>query len=115
MIKRADEYELQPREAVRGGEGTALFTHLLSADERPGASRLFATITLPPDASIGVHSHEGETEVFYVLQGFAEYNDNGKMVTIEEGDTAACASGESHGIKNIGQEELVLMAVIISD
>ena len=112
MIKRAHERFIQPRPNVRGGEGTAVFAHMLSEEERPASCRLFATITLPAGGSIGVHEHQGEREIFYILQGTARYNDNGTACTVGAGDTTMCRSGESHGIANIGDDELVMVAVI---
>ena len=115
MIKRAEDMVLEQRTNVRGGEGAAVFSHMLSGEELPGKCRLISTITLEPDASIGKHTHEEETEVYHILQGFAEYNDNGKMCTLEEGDTTSTPSGQYHAITNIGEDDLVFLAMIVLD
>ena len=73
MVKRAEDMVLEQRTNVRGGEGEAVFSHILSGEDLPGKCRLISTITLEPDASIGKHTHEGETEVYHILQGFAEW------------------------------------------
>ena len=47
------------------------------------------------------------------MSGKALYTDNGKTYEVKAGDTTFCADGESHGIENIGDEDLNFIALII--
>ncbi|HBU11609.1 MAG TPA: cupin domain-containing protein [Clostridiales bacterium] len=111
MIRRS--YVPVKRENMRGGDGTVTINNWVDENEKCPNLRLAANLVLPKGASIGVHGHAHETEIFHVLSGEAEYLDNGKPETVGPGAVLVCADGEEHGIKNIGNGDLVLNAVII--
>ena len=115
MIRRKDEAEIKINPHMRGGDGTVTVKGLLRKDEGEfyGKGRPFAEIDIPVGASIGRHLHEGEMETFYILSGKALFHDNGRDVEVGEGDVCYTASGEEHAIRNIGEEELRLMALIL--
>ena len=96
-----------------GGKGEITIQHLLTPAELDGKCGMFAKVTIPPGASIGVHPHNGTTETYHLLQGEALYNDNGVEKKIGAGATTFCPDGEIHGIENIGQDDLIFMALII--
>ena len=96
------------------GKGEITITHLLTPQELANKCAMFAKVTIPPGASIGVHFHKGNTETFHILQGKALYNDNGKEMEIGAGMTTFCPDGEQHGIENIGNDDLIFMALIIN-
>ena len=78
MIKRANEMTENIRKAMRGGDGQVIVRDFLSFGEYDGKARLLATLTLEPGCSIGKHIHENEEEIFYIIEGTATYDDNGK-------------------------------------
>ena len=73
-----------------------------------------AQVTLKPGCSIGEHPHHGETETYYLLSGKGEYTDNGVARPVEAGEITFCEDGNTHGLKNTGEEDLVFMALIIN-
>ena len=95
------------------GKGEITIKHLLTPAELDGKCLMFAQVTIPPGAAIGVHQHTGTTETYHILQGEALYNDNGAEKTIGVGTTTFCPDGEVHGIENVGSEDLIFMALII--
>ena len=98
-----------------GGKGEITITHLLGAEELDGKCAMFAKVTIPPHASIGIHEHHGNTETYHILSGKARYNDNGEDKEIGAGVTTFCPDGEKHGIENISDDEdLVFIALIIN-
>ena len=98
-----------------GGKGEITITHLLSEKELDGKCAMFAKVTIPPHASIGVHPHNGNTETYHILSGTARYNDNGTERQIGAGVTTFCPDGEIHGIENISDtEDLIFTALIIN-
>lgn len=114
MIKRADEMKSAVKVNMRDGDGQVVVTNMLEAGEYTGKSRLIATLTLEPGCSIGEHVHENEEEVFYVVEGQAEYYDNGEWVTLYKGDSCICLGGQKHSIANRSDKTLVVVAVILT-
>ena len=75
----------------------------------------FALARLKVGEEVELHKHEGECEYYYIISGKGIYNDNGKMADICPGAVTFTPSGESHGIKNTGDEMLEFIALIIKD
>ena len=98
-----------------GGNGVIHIEKLLSPAELDGKCAMYARVTIPPHASMGVHRHEGNTETYHILAGRARYNDNGKEIEIGAGTTTFCGDGEVHAIENISDtDDLVFMALVIN-
>ena len=113
MIKRGGDFSKEVRKGMRGGDGEVLIERLWEPEtEIKADNRLFAKLTLEPGSSIGFHRHEGEEEVFYVIRGEAEADDDGEIVHLFTGDTIMTGGGAGHAIKSVGDEPLELLAVI---
>ena len=113
MIRRNGEFEKVIKERMRGGNGKVLIEELWDPEtELKANNRLFAKLTLEPGSGIGFHAHDDEEEVFVILKGVAEIDDNGKIETLYPGDTILTADGAGHAVKSIGEENLEMMAVI---
>ena len=52
-------------------------------------------------------------EIYYILKGEAEYNDNGTVVTVKAGDVTHTLPGEGHGITNVKDEPMEMIALIL--
>ncbi|MCR5509216.1 MAG: cupin domain-containing protein [Lachnospiraceae bacterium] len=114
MIRKKDECAREYREKMRDGNGTVELVNFISGPaDLSGKGRLFSKIILKSGCSIGYHVHEGDSELFYILKGRAEYNDNGTKVTVEAGDVTICPAGSGHGIENNTDETVELIAVIV--
>ena len=113
MIIKPEQLKTELRENMRGGDGTVKITHLVDADKLYQKGRLFATITIDKNCGIGYHTHDADSEIFHVLSGTAEYDDNGTVKTVTAGDVLVCAKGEGHSIKNNGDIPVVLTALIV--
>ena len=115
MIHTNDELFSEVRENMLCGKGAVTITHLWQKNEMNTAHcRMAARLTLPPGAGIGYHVHENEEEIFYVISGTAELDDNGTVRKLFPGDTSLTGNGAGHSLANAGQEDLVVMAVINS-
>jgi len=112
MIKLQQDIATDVVNKLMGGEGDVNRAHYASAEELTGAGRLFAMQKLAPGDSIGWHTHEGEQEVYVIVNGKALYNDNGTEVEIGAGTVTICPSGEGHAIKNIGENTLEFIGLI---
>jgi mannose-6-phosphate isomerase-like protein (cupin superfamily) len=113
MIKFSTEMAQESREKMRGGFGEIHFTHLFQKEELKGKCRLFSKISIPPGNSIGFHEHADEEEIYYILQGRGEVLDDDLLQKVGPGDAVLTGDGKGHSIKNIGDESLELLAVIL--
>ena len=114
MIRKASECKVEYREHMRDGDGTVMLTSLIDGPaELNEKGRLFSKITLQPGCSIGFHVHDKDAELFYLLKGTAQYNDNGVVRTVQAGDVTICPTGTGHGIANRTDEVVELVAVIV--
>jgi mannose-6-phosphate isomerase-like protein (cupin superfamily) len=114
MIRKNGSNKIESRFEMRGGTGEVRITHLIEESEISSAVRLCATLSLAPGASIGAHPHDGEDEIFYVISGCGEFNDNGTIYEIVPGDTMLTGNGAFHSVKNTSnRDELLIMATII--
>ena len=91
----------------------ALFTDLSA--QVPERVRVYSILRLIPGASIGYHVHEGETELFYFMEGNGRVQDDDQFFDIAAGDSMATFSGHGHGVENTGDTDLVLLACIVKD
>lgn len=112
MVKR--ELPYREKESVQKGRGTVGFSDLAAVEETYGHVRLFSTCTLRPGCSIGYHTHENETEFYYILQGEAVVNDNGTELVMKPGQVMSTGDGAGHSIENLGKEDLVFLAMIVT-
>ena len=80
MITRRDDQKKSVREYMRGGREFVQLTAL--SRELPEHARLFSVLRLIPGASIGYHEHEGETEMFYFLEGCGRVRDDDKYFDV---------------------------------
>ena len=114
MIRTKAERKTDIFEHKFGADGFITVTNLINNDqELNNKGRCFAHTKVEPGSGIGFHEHHGESELYYVLKGSAEYSDNGEWKPIHEGDVTICYDGESHGIRNNGNETLEIIALIL--
>lgn len=111
MVTFGKDMPVSVREAMRGGAGSASLKAL--SPELPAQMRLFTEITLKPGCGIGYHVHEGETELFYFIQGSGRVKDDEVFVDVAAGDSMATPSGHGHSVENTGAEDLVFVAAIV--
>lgn len=98
---------------MRGGTGEVTVRHYLEPEEIKARTRLCAELVLPPGASIGVHDHVDEDEIYLIQKGTGIMTDGGKEFPVAPGDAILTGQGASHSIRNTGSEDLVVTAVII--
>ena len=99
---------------VKIGEGEVVLQHILNgAEEMYGKGRVFAHTVLAPGCEIGWHIHHGDGETYYILKGTGLYNNNGEEVTVGSGDITFVDDGEGHSLRNIGEDNLETIALIL--
>jgi len=113
MIKKPSQMETEVRQNMRGGTGSVTIQHFFKKEEFKAKSRLCARLSLPPNASIGTHQHDGEDEVYIVLKGNGLLDDGKTKTFVSTGDAILTGKGASHAITNTGIINLELIAVIM--
>ena len=113
MIKRSSEMLYRERQ-MRGGDGLCKTVDFLTREEMHHC-RLFGTITLDQGCSIGEHTHEGETEYYWIISGEGVVTESDGEKIVKAGDLVITGDGESHAIRNEKEEALVFLALIILD
>jgi quercetin dioxygenase-like cupin family protein len=95
-----------------GGEGWGKMFHVPVPSG--GTFLMACRIELEPGASIGYHRHKTDEEVYFILSGRGLYREEDEEQVVGAGDVILCRQGNSHGIKNIEGDKLVLAAAIAS-
>ena len=115
MIRLKQDQKIEIRHHVRGGEGDPEFRELFSKAESGNRADLLAVISLQPGESIGLHSHDTNAELYYILSGEVTVTEEDKIYKLLPGDAAFCGDGHIHGMANDTQEPVSVLAVIIPD
>jgi len=68
--------------------------------------------TLKPGASIGAHTHRGDSEMFYIISGTGKVLCDGETEELKPGDLHYCPMGHKHSLINTGSEDLVVLAAV---
>ena len=67
---------------------------------------------LIPGASIGLHTHESNYEVIYIVSGHGTMLCDGEEEVLGPGDCTYCPQGHTHSLMNTGAEDLEFFAVL---
>jgi mannose-6-phosphate isomerase-like protein (cupin superfamily) len=74
----------------------------------PALNLIFRKRALKPGAGIGYHE-QTEDEIYYVLSGRGQMTLDGKTVDVGPGTAILTRTGSSHGLKQVGTEDLVIL------
>ena len=90
----------------KGGEGV---THIRMYDD--GMNRI-VLCRLSKGSSIGLHTHETNSETIYILSGEAKIITDGQEETYIPGQCHHCPKGHAHTTIAVSDEDLLLLGVI---
>lgn len=112
--KRGDSYVEQARElaVAQPGphEGSGTTTAYPFFEQAAGFDLVFRQRALHRDASIGEHRNDKD-EIYYVLSGSGELMLDGAQREVATGDAVLTRKGSTHGLKQLGDEDLVIIVV----
>lgn len=114
MIRRQEEVRVRTVEHAQKGKGSVTFHDWLLPEEAKGHGRVFSKVVIAPGCSIGYHQHQGEFEAYYVLKGKALVRDGEREILLLPGDMNLCPDGCWHGVENVGDTDLELIALIMN-
>lgn len=69
--------------------------------------------TLRPGATTGLHTHEGNCEIVYVISGEATFHYDDTVETVRVGQCHYCPMGHSHYMENQTDHDLVYFAIVV--
>lgn len=90
----------------KGGEGIAWVRMYFDGQNRILMGRL------QPGSSIGMHTHDTNSEIMHVVSGTARVIMDGKIEYVQAGQTHYCPKGHTHMTEPFGKEELCIMAIV---
>ncbi|MBS1519695.1 MAG: cupin domain-containing protein [Bacteroidetes bacterium] len=88
-----------------GGGSTVGYSFFSKAD---GLKMVFRKRVLHPGSAIGYHL-QNEDEIYYIISGAGEMQMNGKNFPVKAGDAILTRPGSSHGLKQTGKDDLVII------
>ena len=105
ILERDSEVAKTEPGTHNGGGETIGYSFFAKA---PGLKLVFRKRALKPGSGIGYHEQK-EDEIYYVLSGKGMMTIDGKSFEIGPGDAILTRPGSSHGLKQVGAENLVIM------
>lgn len=106
MLIEFDKLPVETVPHMRDGEGTVSLQK--STD---GQVKVMKGL-LPAGATIGLHTHETNSEVIYILSGRGKVLCDGVYEPLAPGACHYCPKGHGHSLMNDGTEDLTFLAVI---
>lgn len=81
-------------------------------DGMVGRQLRMRVLTIEPGGYIGIHSHKDRPAVVYFMQGTDEVGlADGTTKILHPGDTSAATSNTTHYHRNVGKDNVILIAV----
>ena len=106
MILDWNEIPEQAMTNFKGGEGITWVRMQFDGQNRILKGRI------QPGCSIGMHTHETNSEILHVLSGSARIIMDGQVEIVAAGQTHYCPKGHTHMTEPAGMEDLVFLAVV---
>ena len=89
-------------ESIHEGAGLCEHSGILHATDFDTPIRFLNYTIIPPGGSFGAHKHGDDNELYIILEGTGEYEQDGVTAPVEAGDIMVNARFAVHGIKNTG-------------
>ena len=71
-------------------------------------------VIINPRGEIPLHSHKFTEEIFFIRQNHAIMTVDNNSFKVQEGDVVFVNKGESHGFKNLSNDEVKLICLKIN-
>jgi len=106
------EKDIEQVDSLHFGGGLAIGYSFFS--EVKDFDFVFRKRVLTPGAAIQYHLQK-EDEIYYILSGRGEMRMNDEVFEVSSGSAVLTRAGSSHGLRPLGDEELVLIIVYMQD
>ena len=105
MLERDKDVAREEPGTHKGGGTTIGYSFF---KDTPNLAMVFRKRALKPGSGIGYHEQK-EDEIYYVLSGRGLMTIDGKEFEVGPGDAVLTRPGSSHGLKQAGADDLVIM------
>lgn len=105
ILERDADVAVEEPGTHKGGGRTIGYSFFRKA---PNLKLVFRKRALKPGSAIGYHMQK-EDEIYYVLSGRGAMTIDSKTFEVGPGDAILTRPGSSHGLKQTGAEDLVIM------
>ena len=113
MISKSGSHREELR-AIADGEGEIILHHKFEREQLFGKSRLVAEVTIRPGHSIGLHKHDPDAEIYYMLSGeLVSIGADGGEEPFLPGDAMLTGGGDSHSVRNDTGKDAVMLAIVM--
>ena len=112
MIKQRTEQTKTQEYNAEGGVAFSLFD-LKEFEGINQKIKQFSYVEIEIGEEVPFHEHIGNAENYYIISGKGLYNDNGIEREVCEGTITFTPSGEGHALKNIGDDKLKFIALVL--
>lgn len=66
-------------------------------------------VEIPPGSSIGIHTHDENEEIYFIVEGSGTMHTNGEDFAVSGGDLVLNRRGWTHGLMNDSQAPLKVL------
>ena len=104
------DFNLKEKNTIPGmNNGTGTMTAKMYMDEQVK----IIPCTIHAGGSIGLHKHETSDDINYILSGNGKAICDGQEEILSAGACHICKKGSEHSIVNTGDEDLVLLTIVV--
>lgn len=82
------------------GEGKIAFVRPFESPDFDTDLSFVDYVEIPPGASIGVHTHGENEEIYFIVHGHGTMTTNDEQYRVDSGDLILNRRGWSHGLRN---------------
>ena len=113
MIVKSGQHREELR-VIAGGKGEIVLHHKFEREQLFGKSRLVAELIIKPGDSIGVHKHDPDAEIYYMLSGeLVSVAADGAEEPFLPGDAMLTGGGDSHSVRNDSDKDAKMLAIVM--
>jgi|SRR3712207_620161 len=106
MVIKFNEIEEVAIDGFKGGKG-----RLYSRSYADGRCKIMQSV-LTPGASSGLHAHDQNCEVIYVLEGTLTFHYDDVIEEVGAGQVHYCPMGHSHYMENLTGSDVKYFAIV---
>ena len=106
MLLNFDQIEEKVIPKMRGGEGEMITRMFVNEDTK------IMRGCLTPGSTIGLHTHETDSEMIFILSGAGKVLCDGEYEPLSAGSVHYCPKGHAHSLINDGDEDLEILAMV---
>jgi mannose-6-phosphate isomerase-like protein (cupin superfamily) len=97
------------RTGEHGGTGEIHFRRVWTAEDFDSPIDFVDFTVVPPQSTIGWHSHQGNEEAYFIAAGTPLVRVEGDQRRLSKGDVAVVRSGQSHELINDTTENVEIL------